>query len=154
MASSSQTASLRLNQWMSADKPKMEDFNSDNRKIDEAVGAHLQDAMKHISENERSCWNKCIPTIGSFTGDGNNTKEIHLGFCPSFGVVFAIDQPVVRVAGSNVILFSALLGKDGSSLGISATNSGFTAAYLPTAMGGRITNLNAPDVEYQYIMFR
>ena len=154
MASSSSTAALHLNQWMGSDKPKMEDFNSDNRKLDEAVGAHFADEEKHIRAEERLSWNAAIPIIGPYTGNGQNSQQSALGFCPSLGMVFAIDHAVVRVSGSNVILFTALLGPNGASIGISANDTGFDAYYAPTAIGGRITNMNVADVVYQYILFR
>ncbi|MBE6907835.1 MAG: hypothetical protein E7476_16405 [Ruminococcaceae bacterium] len=154
MASSNSTANLHLNQWLGSDKPKMEDFNSDNRKLDEAVGAHLADEERHIRAEERLSWNAGIPVVGTYTGDGQSSQRITLGFRPSFGMVFAIDQAVVRVSGSNVILFTAFLGPNGASIGVSANDTGFDAYYAPTAIGGRITNMNVADVVYQYILFR
>lgn len=139
MASSNVTENLQLNQWQGADKPKMADFNSDNQKIDEAIGF-----IK----------GKGLPVIGSYTGDGNNTQEIELGFRPSFGIVFAIDQAIVRVQASNVVLFTAFIGPNGSTLGVDLTDTGFSAVYLPQSMGGRMTYMNAADIIYQYIVFR
>lgn len=154
MASSNSTANLQLNQWQGLDKPKMEDFNSDNLKIDQALGAHLLDASKHLKDSERQTWNNGMPIIGRYTGDGNNTQQIELGFRPSFGIVFAVDQAPVRIAGSDIVLLSAFIGPDGTSLGLLPNDTGFTALYIPTAMGGRITKLNLENIVYQYIVFR
>lgn len=154
MASSSSTANLHLNQWLGSDKPKMEDFNSDNRKMDEAVGAHFANEERHIRAEERLSWNAGIPVMGTYTGDGQSSQRITLGFRPYFGMVFAIDQAVVRVSGSNAILFTAFLGPNGASIGVSANETGFDAYYTPTAIGGRITNMNVSEIVYQYIFFR
>lgn len=43
MASTNKTETLGLNQWIGSDKPKMEDFNSDNRLIDTALAGHRAD---------------------------------------------------------------------------------------------------------------
>ncbi len=46
MASTNMTEHLKLNQWIGSDKPKMADFNADNRKVDQAVGSHTADQTK------------------------------------------------------------------------------------------------------------
>ena len=154
MPSSNKTEHLQLNQWAGSDKPKMEDFNSDNRKVDGAVGAHLADDVRHITAAERLAWSAGAPLTGSYTGNGENSQEITLGFKPTFGIVFAVDQAIVRVSSSNVILFSAFLGPAGASIGLAVTDTGFTAYYAPTAIGGRMTNLNLASTVYCYLMFR
>ena len=40
------TPNIGLNQWLSSDKPERMDFNSDNQKIDDALG----DSVEHIDE--------------------------------------------------------------------------------------------------------
>ena len=53
MASTNKTETLGLNQWIGSDKPKMEDFNSDNRLIDTALAGHRADQTVHVSAQER-----------------------------------------------------------------------------------------------------
>ena len=57
MASTNKTETLGLNQWIGSDKPKMEDFNSDNRLIDTALAGHRADQTVHVSAQERAAWN-------------------------------------------------------------------------------------------------
>ena len=58
------TENYQLNQWEETDRVLMEDFNSDNQKIEAALGV------------------KCEIVIGSYTGNGSATREIYLGFQP------------------------------------------------------------------------
>ena len=58
------TTNYQLNQWAKSDRLRMDDFNADNRKIDAALGT--------------------IPklAVGSYTGDGAESRKIDLGFTP------------------------------------------------------------------------
>lgn len=70
MPSSNKTGHLRLNSWLGGDKPKKDDFNSDNRLVDAAcrdmdgrigaletdaaaVTSHIADAASHLSQADR-----------------------------------------------------------------------------------------------------
>lgn len=154
MASSGSTKHLNLNQWQGSDKPKMEDFNSDNQKIDEQLGAHLADEGLHLNQSIRQALNRAVPVIGSFTGDGKNTQKIELGFQPSCGVVFAVNQAPMLVTQGGLILYSALFGPDGMTAGLYLQDDGFLAIDSPNLISGKITHLNFKNMVYQYIVFR
>ena len=79
MASTNMTEHLKLNQWIGSDKPKMADFNADNRKVDQAVGSHTADQTMHLTEAERAAWNKAIPIVGGYTGDGTPMRAVEMG---------------------------------------------------------------------------
>lgn len=49
MPSTAKTKTLRLNQFVGSDKPKMDDFNYDNTQLETVVGGHLADAQKHLT---------------------------------------------------------------------------------------------------------
>ena len=49
MSSSNKTNYLGLNQFVGSDKPKMEDFNADNRLLDEKIQQHIQSQL-HLTE--------------------------------------------------------------------------------------------------------
>ena len=53
MPSSSKTSVLGLNQFVGSDKPKMDDFNYDNNKLETLVGGHLEDETCHLTAAER-----------------------------------------------------------------------------------------------------
>ena len=52
MSSSNKTNYLGLNQFVGSDKPKMEDFNADNRLLDEKIQQHIQSQL-HLTEQQR-----------------------------------------------------------------------------------------------------
>ena len=53
MSSTNKTEVLRLNQWISSDKPKREDFNYDNQVIENNFNYHTSDKFIHITQGER-----------------------------------------------------------------------------------------------------
>lgn len=57
MASTNKTPNLGLNQWLPSDKPKLQDFNRDNEKIDNAVSEG--------AKQETGQWNPIISS-GAF----------------------------------------------------------------------------------------
>ena len=52
MSSSNKTSYLGLNQFVGSDKPKMEDFNADNRLLDEKMQQHVQSQL-HLTEQQK-----------------------------------------------------------------------------------------------------
>lgn len=156
MASSNHTEHLKLNQWIGSDKPKMHDFNLDNAKIDAAVTAHIQNNRTHVTEQERSGWNRAQPIIGSYTGNAQAERLVELGFQPSFGIVFAVDKNIVQTAGTtgNMLVYSAFISKQGCSQGAYSETTGFTVINTAQAMYNRIPKLNEANVVYVYIVFR
>ena len=155
MSSSGKTTHVGLNQWVGADKPKMDDFNADNRKIDEAIHAHTSDGAAHVSTQERMAWTGAIPIFGSYEGDGQPLQEIALGFSPSFGIIFAVGKnPFQPVDQNTVALRAAFLSRDGSSQAVMVTDTGFSVLYASTPVAGRVAALNEPGVTYQYMAFR
>ncbi|MEM1484363.1 hypothetical protein V6615_05720 [Oscillospiraceae bacterium PP1C4] len=156
MASTNSTANLHLNQWVGTDKPKMEDFNTDNSKIDAAVGAHIASTAEHVSATERSGWNNAMPVIGTYTGSGQPERLIELGFRPSFGIVFAINKNIVQTVGTtgNMAVFSAFISAQGCSQGAIVEEVGFRVLSVAPVMFNRIAMLNEANVPYVYIMFR
>lgn len=138
MASSNKTAALGLNRWTGADKPKMEDFNADNSKIDAAVAAIAP------------------PVIGTYTGNDVAERAFTLAFQPSFGIVFAVDKVLTQVidGSDSMVVFSAFFSKQGCSQGAYIDDSGFTVVSSPTLVDERVAKLNVTGVVYAYIMFR
>ena len=134
----------------------MADFNADNQKLDEALSAHFSDGEKHLSQAERTAWNRGAPVIGTYVGDGLGSQEITLGFRPSFGVVFAVGQNVLGVMGStgNVQAFSAFVSSEGCSRGIELSDTGFVAVYEGTPIDRSVSLTNYADTVYGYLMFR
>lgn len=93
MPSTSKTKTLRLNQFVGSDKPKMDDFNYDNTQLETLVGGHLDDGGKHVSQKEREEWSR--PSSDLFFYDGDNAEErtFTLDFAPRFCTVYALNMP-------------------------------------------------------------
>lgn len=155
MASTNSTEHLQLSQWSGTDRPKMADFNADNRKIDEALHAHTADGAAHVSAQERAAWTGAAPVHGSYEGDGQPMQEIPLGFSPSFGIVFAAGKnPFQPVDQTTVALRAAFLAGGGSSQAALVTGTGFSVLSSATPVSGRVAALNEAGVTYQYLVFR
>lgn len=156
MASTNRTEHLLLSQWVGSDKPKMADINADNQKIDAAVSGHTGNGQLHLAAGERAGWNAAVPVIGSYVGDGDGERKIALGFQPSFGMLFAIDQNIVQAVGStgNMKVYSAFVSSGGCSQGAFIEPDGFSVLSVLQVSFGRIALLNESGVSYCYIMFR
>ena len=84
MSSSNKTNYLGLNQFVGSDKPKMEDFNADNRLLDEKIQQHIQSQL-HLTEQQRERLENPGYLIGSYTGDGTTKRTISVAQPIGFG---------------------------------------------------------------------
>lgn len=127
MSSSNKTNYLGLNQFVGSDKPKMEDFNADNRLLDEKIQQHIQSQL-HLTEQQRERLENPGYLIGSYTGDGTTKRTISVAQPIGFGFVFMVGEGLhyaVTTLGENHI-FSAVMAPQGCSKGVSITSGGFT----------------------------
>lgn len=157
MPSTNKTPFLKLNSWLGTDKPKREDFNADNQKIDDAVKDHFEDTQVHLSAAERALWNSGAFVMGTYTGTGTQSRTIETGFSPRFGIVFGDDVPVVQTlfipkqTQSHIGFFS----QEGCSTGCAVQPSGFKVwSTEENTPDGIAPHLNAEDVKYIYILYR
>lgn len=155
MPATNQTSHFALNQWIGEDKPKMADFNQDNRRIDSAIADHAASQALHLSEEERARWNSAVPVMGTYIGDGAKSRVIDLGFSPRFGMVFAIDRLIIQSLGtsSDMYVYSAFLSADGCTLGAYIEPNGIYVISNMQAVGGRIARLNDSGVMYAYMVY-
>lgn len=77
MSSTNKTEELGLNQWIGSDIPKMDDFNSDNAKIDKTVGEHIGDSSIHVTAQQKRVWSNPIGCL-SYIGDGSSNRSLKL----------------------------------------------------------------------------
>ena len=61
-----QTSNYQLNQWEKTDRILMEDFNEDNRKIDEALAE--EKAARETLTAAMAMYGNCKIEYGSYTG--------------------------------------------------------------------------------------
>ena len=105
MSSSNKTNYLGLNQFVGSDKPKMEDFNADNRLLDEKIQQHIQSQL-HLTEQQRERLENPGYLIGSYTGDGTTKRTISVAQPIGFGFVFMVGEGLhyaVTTLGENHI---------------------------------------------------
>lgn len=160
MSSTNKTSNLQLNSWIGSDKPKREDFNTDNEIIDMAITQHVKNANVHITSSERDSWNNYMFT-GVYFGNGT-TERVITTECPfeaKIGFVYANNRPVtiVRFDEGKKINYLGIFGVFANTLGIklNADCKSFTVENSASAMTVKeYANFNESGVTYHYIMFR
>lgn len=179
MPSSNKTAHLALNKWLGSDKPKKDDFNSDNALIDaacrnlaqrvdaasetvaaggEALSAHTADAAAHVTAAERAAWNagRDPMVIGTYVGNGAVTRKIPVSFPIRFGMLYAVGKGSSEANWtiSETRVYYAYFGKQGSSRGVTLNSDGFTVAHtLTKPADGCMYKYNETDVTYVYVLW-
>lgn len=158
MPSSLKTPNLKLNQFIAADKPKMDDFNYDNQKLDEQLGSHLADAQKHLSPADRTAILAGQVVTGTYVGNGAPAQAINLGFKAKAGVVFSPVLPCYRSDPNQLTVaqvFSGFFSDCGSTMGVDLTDTG-----IIVKMGGEQqpmveqVALNMSNFTYVYMAWR
>ncbi len=155
MPTQNKTENLLLNQWLSTDKPKREDFVSDNLIIDQVISEHLEDFDLHLSESDRTLLSNPF-AIGTISGDGQSSKIHTLDFIPKFIFVFLKTYPLSYYDSDNgytVVNSGIATNGYGSSSGINLTLNSLTLSQSTTASDGIFNNLNAV-ANYSYIAFK
>ncbi|MCL2056660.1 MAG: hypothetical protein FWH02_05510 [Oscillospiraceae bacterium] len=170
MPSSTKTPALNLNKWLGMDKPKKDDFNSDNQKLDDAaiemdsrvsaldtlLTGHTGNIGAHVTPEEKASWGSGF-TIGTYQGDNAASRRIELGFAPRFGILFAAGASVVRVHMDtvNCNINSGYFSQQGCCEGISTDASGLTVSHHANARpNGHTLKLNDSGVTYVYIVWK
>lgn len=156
MPSTNKTTNLNLNNWVSTDKPKMADFNSDNSIIDQVVGTHVNDSDKHLSETDRTLLEDYV-TTGSFTGTGSPNGNIALSFKPKAVFIYMKNKPLVEYDATNgyMLCNSAVVTNSGASAGISLSEKIVTVSQSQSdATDGVFLNLYKNNTQYNYIALR
>lgn len=159
MASTYQTPFLKLNKWTGDDKPKKDDFNTDNQLIDECLSNHLSPNTLHITPEDRAKWNANSVVCGTYTGDGATARTINLGFAPTYGVVYAVDKSGMQlelISGGSAIKTTIRQGsfsKNGSSIGLVCTATGFTVREILSGSDNVSPRLNTQSFVYAYVAF-
>ncbi|MDR2656100.1 MAG: hypothetical protein LBC56_08585 [Oscillospiraceae bacterium] len=160
MASSNKTDNLNLNKWIATDKPKREDFVSDNEILDQALSSHTQNSGVHINADERTLWTNSAqktPVTGSYVGDGTTSRDFALGFQPEFIIVAQVNYfgYIFTLSGEYTKGYMAMASPAGGTPGLSVLTSGFrvkSAASVPS--DGMFYKINDNGKTYIYIAFR
>lgn len=119
-------------------------------------GSHIRSSTIHVTENEKERWNTPFVT-DSYTGVGNSTKTVSVGFKPSIVIVFAQETATVApVSGTlNHNVYFGIATESFGTLGISLTNSGFTVKSGQSHMlDDCIPCFNSAGISYSYIAIK
>ena len=156
MASTNQTETLGLNQWVASDTPKMADFNADNQKIEQAVATHLADSQAHLDAQTRALLEQLTPVCGSYVGDGEQARVLTLGFRPRWGVVYADGTPVCTMVeeGATTQVSLVFCGQQGSSGGCYLREDWIELFQEAEGYGGYRMNMNQQGITYCYRFYR
>ncbi len=156
MPSTNKTPFLQLNRWIGGDKPKMEDFNVDNQKVDTALQSHVEDGG-HLSQAQKG-WVDAPYYIGGYAGDDTYTRSFTLGFQPRLIIVFGSGATLAEYSTSAQFTLSRLCiaTPDKASPGITITSTGFTvqnsAGTVP--VGATAQRINNSGYNYGFIAFK
>ena len=137
------TEHYQLSQWVKTDRVRMEDFNEDNRKIDVALGA------------------KTEILVGTYTGDGQESRVISLGFTPK-AVFLCMENGQTAYTFSSLtylcggVFFPGAPLKEsdyyGDHIGAEIVEGGFQVAFGEVSSTYRFTN--RASTVYHYLAFR
>lgn len=160
MSSSNKTENLQLNSWIESDVPKRADFNYDNEIIDRTISEHTSDAISHITQDERECWNNYLH-MGMYFGNGTPTRivETNCPFEASFGIIFANNRPVSVTKFNdardyNYVGFISALS-NGLGVALEEDNRNISVNQTPTPLiSGEHAYFNETGMAYTYVLFR
>lgn len=153
MSSSAKTDKLRLNKWAGDDKPKREDFNSDNEIIDGVLGGHVADAVIHVTPEEKEHLRALYKT-GTYLGTGEAEKTVPLLFNPKTVFVFANNRPFIWTDSDGTVTAGSGAAAGGNHTpGLQISGSGFKASNTDGAASEWSAALNKSGLTYFYIAF-
>lgn len=122
----------------------MEDFNADNRLLDEKMQQHVQSQL-HLTEQQKERLENLGYLIGSYTGDGTTKRTISVAQPIGFGFVFMVGEGLhyaVTTLGENHI-FSAVMTPQGCAKGSASQAEAlpYCKAAAVRRMGKRICSI-------------
>lgn len=156
MPTNNKTANLNLNNWLATDKPKREDFVSDNEILDTIISSHLNDTTLHLSNDDRSKLSS-LYEFGIIAGNGSASRTYTFSFEPKFVFVYLKNKPLFKYDTTNscIVCNCGIAFSNGaSSLGISLEGATVTLTQSSTATNGGSPNLNSYLGQYAYVAFK
>ena len=150
--SSSHTPNYQLSQWVRSDKVLMEDFNTDNAKIDAALKAEADVRSAAVSALEQKV--NAVPlqrfASGTYTGNGQASRLIRLGFRPVIVFVWEGTGMVSCLAdGHHPAIYGGIATYRASNPALSIAEDGFIVRYV-VASGGPFYVTNTQGQSFSY----
>ena len=178
-----QTTNYQLNQWEPTDAVQRVEFNQDNAKLDTALKS-LSDQV--VQKADQSALNTLISavnqkaeqedldsledtvqqisadltkmTVGTYTGDGAETKVINLGFTPkavlvmySWGVMYDTSTTKDSITGGLAMRESPAYR--GACIAVEIVSQGFAVHYNTNTGSNQYAYTNRANFPYHYIAF-
>ena len=165
---SNYTSNYQLCQWEGTDKVLRTDFNSDNAKIDAALKANA-DAVSAEAEARAAAVSSeasaraaadaaltaSIPKVkvGTYTGDGGDSKTISVGFTPK--AVLVLTREGQTITGTGIQFIHGGLAVTGGSVVydgdtvLQIVSGGFTVHYK--SLSGYVVNSNYNGTVFRYL---
>lgn len=138
---SGQTEHYGLNQWEARDQVLREEFNADNRKLDEAL-AQLSASIPRL-------------VFGTYTGDGASSQYIDLGAAPravfvsaAHGAVFYHYNATDYYWGGMALAGAPVTTESGSYEVLAIQGTGFSVFYGSVGSGDYIHSNKSGTVYY------
>lgn len=149
------TTNYQLNQWEKDDRIQMEDFNSDNMKVEQALAAQAE-TQREMAAALANCGN-CRVVYGSYTGTGtygaDNPNTLTLDFAPQIIFISALTATTYSVAMQGHEHIAAT----GSSKDCVLTWSGNTVSWYYNGSAALVdeaaAQLNSKGTTYSFFAF-
>ena len=158
MPTQNKTTNLNLNSWLGTDKPKREDFVSDNAILDSVIHAHTTDESIHLTQADRQILAGSQITAELLQGDGKAVKSHTLSFAPSMVIVFLATKPFTDFDfTNNCVVCNGGVGNqtNGSTSGVELGGTTLILSQsqsIPTS--GPYLNLNKNGEQYVCVEFK
>lgn len=160
MGSTNKTKNFQFNLWSASDKPKREDFNYDNQRLDTMLQYHCDNKSLHCTLDDRDLWtNRCYH--GMYFGDGTLSRTIvtDCPFEPKLAIVFASARPtsVMDFSQQKKYNYSAFATPISRTMGFSLVDNNRNLSVkqdVIASIDNEYSFLNAVGVAYSYIMIR
>ncbi len=117
-------------------------------------GSHIRNEKIHLSEKQQEFLNS--PYVGGiYYGTGENANTVELDFEPSAVIVTAGGMAPFKIEGDYTLLYTATGVKEGASLGLELTSSGFTVTNGKNYISNNAyPMLNEKGTFFSYIAFK
>lgn len=155
------TPNYNLNQWERDDRILMDDFNTDNAKIDAALkagadarAALAETAAAHAAEIAKR--GNCQIETFSYTGTGDSSKTITFRAMPVFYTIVSSTASAMGFGGAQVSFYMGWRSSGpngGSYVSVSGMNVSWKGTTMAFGSAELAERMNWKDVYYQVAAF-
>lgn len=131
------------------------DFVADNETLDSLLAEHFGDTQAHLSAEDRLLLGNAA-TVGTYNGNGAESRSITLPFAPTAVLVFQMDAPPIESHTGYYRVNFAIVTEEGGTQGASLSGTTLTVqqAQGTPAADSMANSLNQAGGGYGYLLFR